>query len=110
CTSIRRLFLQKNIAPKITQALIAAYQHIPIGDPMNSATLMGPLIDEDAVHHMMRGLDRIREQGGEVLSGGKRLNGNFVHPTIVKAHPAMPILKEEIFAPILYLIEFENLD
>jgi aldehyde dehydrogenase (NAD+) len=110
CTSIRRLFLQKNIAPKITQALIAAYQHIPIGDPMGPSTLMGPLIDEDAVHHMMRGLDRIREQGGEILTGGQRLHGNFVQPTIVKAHPAMPILKEEIFAPILYLIEFENLD
>jgi aldehyde dehydrogenase (NAD+) len=110
CTSIRRLFLQQNIAPKITQALIAAYRHIPIGDPMEAGTLMGPLIDDDAVDHMMQGLERIREQGGEVLSGGKRLHGRFVAPTIVKAHPAMSILKEEIFAPILYLIEFETLD
>jgi aldehyde dehydrogenase (NAD+) len=58
----------------------------------------------------MRGLDRIREQGGEVLYGGERLNGCFVRPALVKANHRMPILKEEIFAPILYLIEFEKLD
>jgi len=110
CTSIRRLFLQKNIAPKITQALLAAYRQIPIGDPMQPGTLMGPLIDDGAVDHMMHSLDRIRDQGGEVLTGAQRLHGRFVEPTIVKAHPAMAILQEEIFAPILYLIEFEKLD
>ncbi len=52
----------------------------------------------------------IREQGGEVLYGGERLEGCFVEPALVKAHPSMPILKEEIFAPILYLIEFDTLD
>jgi aldehyde dehydrogenase (NAD+) len=77
---------------------------------MESSTLMGPLIDESAVENMMRGLDRIRQQGGEVLHGGRRLKGCFVEPTIVRAHPRMPILQEEIFAPILYLIEFEKLD
>jgi aldehyde dehydrogenase (NAD+) len=70
---------------------------------------MGPLIDRDAVENMMRGLDRIREQGGEVLYGGRVMKDCFVEPTIVRAHPNMPILKEEIFAPILYLLEFEGL-
>ena len=110
CTSIRRLFLHKSIAPHITDKLIAVYRQIRIGDPMESTTLMGPLIDESAVDHMMRGLDRIRAEGGEVLHGGKRLGGCFVEPAIVRAPPHMPILKEEIFAPILYLIEFEKLD
>jgi aldehyde dehydrogenase (NAD+) len=110
CTSIRRLFLHHTIAPQITAQLIAAYKQIRIGDPMESSTLMGPLIDESAVENMMRGLDRIRDQGGEVLHGGRRLEGCFVEPTIVRAHPRMPILQEEIFAPILYLIEFEKLD
>ena len=59
---------------------------------------------------MMSGLERIREQGGEVLYGGARLHGNFVQPTLVKANPHMPLLQEEIFAPILNLIEFEKLD
>ncbi|MBZ5631629.1 MAG: aldehyde dehydrogenase family protein [Acidobacteriia bacterium] len=110
CTSIRRLFLQKGIAPKITEKLIAAYGQIRIGDPLDAATLMGPLIDQDAVDNMMRGLATIQEQGGKVLTGGKRLQGCFVEPTIVQAHSDMAMLKEELFAPVLYLIEFDTLD
>jgi aldehyde dehydrogenase (NAD+) len=110
CTSLRRLFLQRGIAPRITERLLAAYQQIRIGDPRDLATLMGPLIDRDAVENMMRGLDRIREQGGQVLYGGRVVKDCFVEPAIVRVHPNMPILKEEIFAPILYLLEFEALD
>ena len=110
CTSIRRVFLQKKIAPRVTERLMAAYGQIKVGNPLDAETLMGPLIDQDAVANMMRGLERIREQGGQVLTGGRRLTGNFVEPTLVKAHPRMAILKEEIFAPILYLIEFDHLD
>jgi aldehyde dehydrogenase (NAD+) len=110
CTSIRRLFLQKGIAAALTERLIAAYRQVRIGDPSDPATLMGPLIDSGAVENMMRGLDHIREQGGEILYGGKHLHGCFVEPTLVRSRPEMPILKEEIFAPILHLIEFEKLE
>jgi aldehyde dehydrogenase (NAD+) len=74
---------------------------------------MGPLIDRAAVDHMMDGLVRARAQGGEVLVGGNRLphlGDGFVEPTLVRAHGGMPILQEEIFAPLLYLIEFDTLD
>jgi aldehyde dehydrogenase (NAD+) len=110
CTSIRRIFLQKDIAPTITEKLIAAYRQVRIGDPSDSATLMGPLIDEGAVEAMMRGLATVREQGGKVLIGGNRLQGNFVEPTIVQANPAMGMLKEELFAPVVYLVDFDTLD
>jgi aldehyde dehydrogenase (NAD+) len=110
CTSIRRLFLQKGIAASLTKKLAAAYQQVKIGDPMDPQTLMGPLIDQSAVENMMRGLERIREQGGEVLTGGEHLGSCFVEPALVKAHPGMAVLREEIFAPILYLIEFDTLD
>jgi len=110
CTSIRRLFLQKSIASPITERLLAAYRQIRIGDPMDPATLMGPLIDRGAVENMMRGLERAREEGGEVLYGGRSLHGCFVEPALVRALPNMPILREEIFAPILYLMEFDTLD
>jgi aldehyde dehydrogenase (NAD+) len=111
CTTIRRLFLQKNIAPKITEKLIAAYQQIRVGDPSDPHTLMGPLIDTDAVAIMMRALDDVREQGGEVLHGGERLNTGacYVAPALVRSHERMPIVKEEVFAPILHLIEFERI-
>jgi aldehyde dehydrogenase (NAD+) len=71
---------------------------------------MGPLINTAAVGRMQDGLKRIREQGGEVLYGGNALGGCYVEPCIVRARPEMPILREEIFAPILYLIEFDQLD
>ncbi len=110
CTSIRRLFLQKGIAAKVTGKLIAAYRQIPVGDPLDPATLMGPLIDEEAVDHMMSGLATIQEQGGKILTGGKHLRGCFVEPTIVQAHASMAVLKDELFAPVLYVIEFDTLD
>ncbi len=114
CTSIRRLFVQKGIAPAIREKLLAAYRQVRIGDPLDPATLMGPLIDETAVDNMMRGLAAIQEQGGKILTGGKRLprrrKGCFVEPAIVQAQPGMAILKEELFAPVLYLIEFDRLE
>jgi aldehyde dehydrogenase (NAD+) len=110
CTTTRRLFLQRGIAPRITDSLINAYRQVKIGDPLDDETLMGPLVNRRAVDDMMDGLRRIREQGGEVLYGGGHVMGCFVQPALVRARPEMPILKEEIFAPILYLVEFDNLD
>lgn len=113
CTTTRRVFLQRGIAARITEQLVRAYGQVKIGNPLDPATLMGPLIDRNAVEQMMRGLETIREQGGEVLFGGRALDlpgGCYVQPTLVKADPAMPILKEEIFAPILYLIKFDDLE
>ena len=110
CTSTRRLFLQRGIAGRMTDALVKTYGQVIIGDPLDDRTLMGPLVNRRAVDDMMDGLRRIREQGGEVLYGGEHLHGCFVTPTLVRARPNMPILKEEIFAPILYLVEFDHLD
>jgi aldehyde dehydrogenase (NAD+) len=113
CTSIRRLFLQREIAPRVTEKLIAAYKQVRIGNPLDPQTLMGPLIDTAAVDNMLRGLALAEEQGGEILTGGGRLNtgaGCFVEPTIVRAHPGMALLREELFAPVLYLVEFDRLE
>jgi aldehyde dehydrogenase (NAD+) len=110
CTTTRRLFLQRGIAPRITEALVRAYGQVRIGDPLDEHTIMGPLVNRRAVEDMLDGLRRVREQGGEILFGGQALEGCYVQPTLVRARPDMPILKEEIFAPILYLVEFDHLD
>jgi aldehyde dehydrogenase (NAD+) len=110
CTSIRRLFLQRGIADELTRRLQAAYGRIRIGDPLDETTLMGPLIDRDAVAMMRAALERIKAEGGEVVFGGEELGGCFVRPALVKARADMPIVQEEVFAPILYLIEFDALD
>ncbi len=110
CTSIRRLFLQRGIAHQMTRKLQAAYEHIRIGDPMDEKTLMGPLIDRQAVEAMRAALARIQAEGGEIIFGGEELGGCYVTPALVKARTDMPIVQEEVFAPILYLIEFDTLD
>jgi aldehyde dehydrogenase (NAD+) len=110
CTTTRRLFLQREIAPRMTDALVAAYAQVKIGNPLEETTLMGPLVSCQAVEDMMQGLDIIRALGGEVLYGGRRLGGCYVEPALVKASADLPIMQEEIFAPILYLIEFDELE
>jgi len=113
CTTIRRLFLQRSIAPMMIDRLKAAYSQVRIGDPLDSTTLMGPLVNRGAVDDMMDGLARAKAQGAEVIYGGRELErggGYFVEPTLVRASPGMEIVKEEIFAPILYVMEYETLD
>lgn len=112
CTTIRRLFLHRGIAATFTERLKRAYSQVRIGDPLDGHTLMGPLVNGAAVEEMMEGLRRAVEQGAEVIWGGRRLErpGHFVEPALVRARADMPIVKEEIFAPILYLIEYEDLE
>jgi aldehyde dehydrogenase (NAD+) len=112
CTSIRRLFVQRAIAGELRDRLLAAYRQVRIGNPLDPSTMMGPLVHADAVHRMMTGLHEIRAQGGEVLCGGgsHEAGANYVEPCIVRAPAALPIMQEEIFAPILYFIEFDDLD
>ena len=110
CTTTRRLFLQHGIAARMTEALIAAYKQVKIGNPLDETTAMGPLVSREAVSDMLRGLETIQQQGGEILYGGRHLGGNFVEPALVRAKPGLPIMSEEIFAPILYLVEFNSLE
>ncbi|MFO0980510.1 MAG: aldehyde dehydrogenase family protein [Planctomycetota bacterium] len=115
CTTTRRLLLQKGIAREFTLRLKAAYEQVRIGDPLAADTLMGPLIDEHAVGDMMAALERIEREGGEILHGGKRLTegryakGCYVMPTLVKARPTMEVVKDETFAPILYILEVADI-
>jgi len=112
CTSARRIIAQKNIVGDLTDRLLKAYASVPIGDPLDDATLMGPLVNENAVKDMMSALEQVKAQGGEILCGGRRLErpGYFVEPTIVRARPDMEIVKEETFAPILYILECDDVD
>ena len=116
CTSTRRIIVQRGIAGALADRLVAAYGQVRIGDPLDPTTLMGPMVDEGAVGEMMAAMDAIRAQGGEVLCGGGRATvtgregGFYVQPTIVRARADMAIVQDETFAPILYLIEVDDLD
>jgi aldehyde dehydrogenase (NAD+) len=115
CTSLRRLIVHRDVADDLTKRLVDAYQQVPIGDPMSEGTLMGPLVSTAAVDAMMAAIGIAKEQGGEVLTGGNRLDldglsGQFVEPTIIRIGKDAPIVQEETFAPILYMIEVDSLD
>ena len=112
CTSTRRLFLHKSISSSITEKLISSYSQIKIGDPLESDTIVGPLVDGKAVQDYSDALEIIKKEKGEVLCGGNiiKSDGFYVEPTIVKANMGMQIVREETFAPILYLFEFEDLE
>jgi len=112
CTSTRRVFLHKSIAGQFTDNLVNAYKQVRIGDPLDENTLMGPLVNQAAVDDMMNALDTVKKTGGEILYGGKTIDraGFFVEPTIVKAQHGWEIVHEETFAPILYLIEYDDFE
>ncbi|HKQ82133.1 MAG TPA: aldehyde dehydrogenase family protein [Steroidobacteraceae bacterium] len=112
CTTTRRVFVHAARAAELEGRLLRAYQQVQIGDPLDPKTLMGPLIDANAVQSYLRAVDAVRAQGGKILCGGERIDrpGHFVHPTIVRASNAWSIVQTETFGPILYLIRFESLD
>ncbi|RMG42013.1 MAG: aldehyde dehydrogenase family protein [Candidatus Dadabacteria bacterium] len=114
CTTTRRILIEKEVKDEFLRRLLSAYKQIRIGDPLKSETLMGPLINERAVEIYKNALVSIKEQGGEILCGGRVLEGMpsglYVEPTVVAARHEMPIVKEETFAPILYVIEVSSLD
>jgi aldehyde dehydrogenase (NAD+) len=113
CTTTRRLLMQREIAPALTERLVQAYRQVPIGDPLDSNTLMGPLVSSTAVEEMFDALEKALADGGEILAGGKMrpdLGPNYVEPTLVKMPAQTEIVRRETFAPILYLLEFDELE
>jgi len=112
CTSTRRVFAHKAIAAELERRLVHAYRQVRIGDPLESGTLMGPLIDAHAVARFSEALDLAKQAGGQLLSGGAVLQrpGNFVEPAIVRARNEWPIVQTETFAPILYVIPVDSLE
>jgi aldehyde dehydrogenase (NAD+) len=114
CTSIRRVLVEESVSSTLLEKLKTAYQQVRIGNPLDKGTLMGPLINQRAVDGYEAALLRIGSEGGEIVCGGRRVAGMpsslYVEPTIVKAKRDMPILQEETFAPILYVVPVEGLE
>jgi len=112
CTTTRRVLVHDSRRDELKERLIRAYDQVRIGDPLDESTLMGPLIDHDAVTNFERAIEDILSHHGKVLYGGHALDrpGFYVEPTLVMAENHWPIVQAETFAPILYLIGYEALD
>ena len=111
CTSTRRVLAHRAIAAELERRLVHAYGQVRIGDPLEDTTLMGPLIDTQAVEQFQDAVSQARRAGGQLLYGGGILKrpGNFVEPTIIRARNEWPIVQTETFAPVLYLITVDSL-
>ena len=112
CTSTRRVIVHESIMDEVTEKLVSAYRQVRIGDPLDEDTLMGPLTDQATVETFEKAVARAQAEGGELLTGGKRIDGPgyFVEPAIIRAENHWEIVQEETFAPILYLIPFNDID
>ena len=112
CTSTRRVIIHKDRYEELKERLVNAYKQVNIGDPLDNKTLMGPLVNESAVNDYNNAIEKAKAAGGEVLYGGSSIEGkgHYVTPAIVKVENEWAIVQEETFAPILYIITYEDLE
>ncbi len=116
CTSTRRVIAHESIYDRLVTAITAAYKQVNIGNPLEEGTLMGPLIDTDAVEAMQAALKRLEGEGGRIIYGGNILKGGiydigtYVTPCICEAPYDSELVRQETFAPILYLCRYKQLD
>lgn len=112
CTTCRRLFVHEKLYSQVTEKLLHAYSQVKVGDPLEEGTLIGPLHTPSSKISFEQGIQKIRSQGGKILTGGSVLEreGNFVQPTVVEISHDAPIVKEELFGPVLYVFKFKTLE
>ncbi|MGV4981037.1 L-piperidine-6-carboxylate dehydrogenase [Streptomyces sp. NRAIS4] len=116
CTTLRRLIVHRDIADTLIERLTAAYTKLPIGDPFDDTTLVGPLISTTALDAMRGALARVQAQGGKILAGGNRRLAEaapaaaYTEPVLVRVPEQTDVVREETFAPILYVLTYDTLD
>jgi aldehyde dehydrogenase (NAD+) len=114
CTSTRRVIVHESIEAALRRRLLSAYESLKIGNPLEPGILMGPLIDRDAVRNFYNAIERVRAEGGALLTGGEKIEelsgGCYVRPAIARAKNEMPIVQHETFGPLLYLISYREFD
>ena len=116
CTSTRRIIVHESVREELVERLTRAYEGVPVGNPLQPETLMGPLVNSGAVEDLRSAIERVRKEGGEILYGGESLEGSefpgghYVRPCIALAKNDFAIVQEETFAPILYIIGYGDAD
>ena len=114
CTSTRRVIIEESIFEEVKNRLLTIYPKLPIGHPLQEGTLVGPLIDGDAVRMFEEALVKVQAEGGKLLTGGQVLRGaelrggHYVQPALVEVENHYHTVQEETFAPILYLIKYSG--
>ena len=116
CTSTRRIIVHESVYETLKEKLISVYKSITIGHPLDSKTLVGPMIDKWAVQNYMDAVMQVKLQGGNIVYGGQVPNGTgyesgcYVTPALATVENHYEIVQEETFAPLLYLIKYKTLE
>jgi aldehyde dehydrogenase (NAD+) len=116
CTSTRRVIAHESIIEPLKQQLLNAYSSMRIGNPLDRQTLVGPMIDPQAVDAVQHSIERVKQEGGEILFGGEKLNssefpgGCYMRPCLATARHEFEIVKHETFGPLLYLMTYRDFD
>jgi aldehyde dehydrogenase (NAD+) len=116
CTSLRRLIVDRRVHDELVDRVATAYATLPIGDPLDDATLVGPLIDGDAFDRMQAAMKRAAADGGRVVVGGRRVQADrhpdafYVEPALIAMGEQTDLVRQETFAPLLYALAYGNLD
>jgi aldehyde dehydrogenase (NAD+) len=114
CTSLRRLIVHESIRDALVERLTRVYASLPIGNPLDAATLVGPLIDRAAFEAMQRALADARDEGARVTGGERRLaaeasDAYYVSPAICESARQGGVARRETFAPILHVVPYREL-
>jgi aldehyde dehydrogenase (NAD+) len=116
CTTTRRAIVHENVYDAFLGKMKSVFEEAPVGNPLDPKTLIGPLIDPISITNYHKAIKTAQEQGGKLITGGTEVkikgfeDGYYVEPVIIEATPGMPIVKEETFAPLLYVIKYKTLD
>ncbi len=115
CTTLRRLIVHESIADEVVARLKKVFDGLPVGNPLDEGTLVGPLVDERAFDAMQGALAQAKSSGGTVHGGGRvtagvPAGGFYVQPALVEIAADAPILQQETFAPILYVMRYEQFE
>ncbi len=116
CTSTRRIIVHDSVYEEFKKQLITIYTKLPIGHALNPKTLVGPLVDKNAVETYMAAIEKVKAEGGKILIGGKRLTGDgyesgcYVTPAIAEVENHYEIVQNETFAPLLYMIRYASIE
>lgn len=116
CTTMRRLFVHESVVDELMPRIVEAYRTLTIGDPRDESVLVGPLINRASFDGMQGSIAKAVEQGGEVLVGGQRVleddapEAFYVEPTVIRMPAQTEVVREETFAPILYVMTYSDLD
>jgi len=113
CTTTRRIIVHKNLADKLKESLVNSYKQIKIGNPLEDGILMGPVVNENTLLDMENAITKLKEQGGKILIGGERhedKSGFYINPAIAEVPGNIEIVRHETFAPLLYIMTFENIE